>query len=180
MSEKPKKPEAAPFPELEEQKPEIRDPIDEPHPDYPELTRREVEAARANARKKLDADRRKDAMKRAEAAEADRLKLEEGMTAGGPMSDLVEIELRIRDVSFGPKNYTGAFVQINGKRYHNGRHIVQRALAQDLLYIASRMDANERARLGEDPFAFYQTKENVLMKKVGQGYQTIKGQGAMQ
>ena len=85
MTTKKDEPKAS-YPELDEGKPEIAepsDPLKEPHPDYPGLTRGQVETARANARKKLETARVKAAMQRAEDAELQRLKMEEGVTVGG-------------------------------------------------------------------------------------------------
>jgi hypothetical protein len=161
----------ATYPELDE-KPAVTEPEADPqlapHPDYPGLNFKQVEQARASARKKLEAARVKAAMQRAEDAELERLKMEEGMVVGGSAGEMVEIDLQMPVVAYG-KSDTDAWIQINGRRYKRGRNIVHRSLAHDLLYIADRMQKNESARLGQDSFAFYQQKHPVSVSRVGSG-----------
>ena len=176
MTTKKDEPKAS-YPELDEGKPEIAepsDPLKEPHPDYPGLTRGQVETARANARKKLEAARVKAAMQRAEDAELQRLKMEEGVTVGGAGAEMVEIDLDMPVVAYG-KNDTGAWIQIDGKRFKRGRNTVSRSQAHDLLFIAHCMRKNESARLGEDSFAFYQRQRNESVTRVGSNIVTSRG-----
>jgi hypothetical protein len=138
----------------------------EAHPDYPGLTRADVREAQKKALLKAEKARKEAAMARVELEETKRLQMEEGITAGGPGSEFVEIDLQMPIVAYG-KHDTDAWIQIDGKRFRRGRHTVRRSQAHDLLYIASRMAMNESARLGEDRFAFYQQVRQTVINNVG-------------
>lgn len=135
---------------------------DESHEKYnhPVLTDAQVETAKAAARKKAEAARVKSAQELLEKEETQRLMTEEGITSGGPLNDMVEITLDLAPAS--------EYIAINGKRYLHGRkYTVRRAVANDLLWIQDRGHENERARLGQDRFAFYQRKRAPEIKHVG-------------
>lgn len=153
----------------EKKKPaDIADPaLDREHPDYPGLTARDVREAQAAARKKLEAERKKAASERVEKAELERLRNEEGLVVAGPMGEIVEVVLDMPVVAYGERD-TDAWIAINGRRFYRGiKYKLPRAQAMELLFIADRMARNESARLGQDSFAYYQTKRNAQVNNVG-------------
>lgn len=166
MDEKKAKPSAAAITTFEEPVPGALD-GNEPHPDYPGLTRADVKAAQDRARKRAEDARKKAALKDIEDAEFKRVEEEEGITAGGPGNDMVEVTLDMPPVAYG-KNDTDAWIQLDGKRYRRGQTLLlRRRVAHDLLFIAQQMRLNESARLGEDKFAFYQRQQAPLISKKG-------------
>lgn len=119
----------------------------EPHPDYPGMTRGEVEKAKAKARARLESDRAKAALARIEDAEYERLQKEEGVST----EEMVEVTLNL-----APDMKD---LRIDGKIYQNGfKGVVRSSVARDMLYMQWTGWRNESARLGEDRYAFYAQK----------------------
>jgi hypothetical protein len=144
----------------------------EPHPDYAGLTRSQVAGAHEKARKSLVAAREKAALKRAELDEMNRIEREEGVVADGVLGEVVTIESL--DLAINTP-----WLQIDGKRYHNGKPVTaRRSVINDLLYMADRTHINEASRLGVDRFAFYQEKRAPVITHVGgKNIQVLKGTG---
>ena len=104
---------------------------DEEPSGHPILTKAEIEQARATARKRLEAERKKAAMKAVEEEETLRLQVEEGMTVGGPADDMVTIIIDVPRFAACDRVSTG--LAINGRPYRHGEtHTVPRHVADTL------------------------------------------------
>jgi|SRR5579864_1199562 len=126
---------------------------------HPVLTDMEVEAARASAKTKALAAQKKKAKERLEEEEMQRLVVEEGLTEGGPLDEMVEITLNLA--------VNQPYLSTNGFKFmHGGTYKVRRSVANDLLYRQDQGHKAEAARLGVDSFAFYQQKKAPVIRHI--------------
>lgn len=131
--------------------------MNEDHPDYPGLTRAEVEQAKARAKKKVEAARKEDALDRIADQEEINLREAMGQTERtmrelenlSPVNrEMVEIELNL-----APQM---ADIRIDGVIYRNrGKYTVTRAKAMDMLRMQFEGWRHEAQRKGDDSYAFY-------------------------
>lgn len=128
---------------------------------HPILTDVQVDEAKASAKTKALSARRKDAMKRLEEEETQRLLVEEGLSVGaGPLDEMVSITLDL-----APHQ---PWLSINGKRYeHRRTYTVRRSVANDLMFMQYKGKDNESTRLGEDRFSAVQSRRAPTVSHVG-------------
>lgn len=89
---------------------------------HPILTNEEVLAARASARKKVEAERKKVASQAVENAETARLKVEEGLTTGhGPRDEMVSLVVDLP--AFAPSMVVNMVPYWHGHTYTVPRHV---------------------------------------------------------
>lgn len=111
---------------------------------HPVLSNEEFLAAKAKARTRIDAERKAAAMKAVEAAEVERLKLEDGFTSGSTiMDEIVDVTIDVPPWCAISGAATGIIV--NRKPYHHGHtYPVPRHVANSLrenMFHAWRVDA---------------------------------------
>lgn len=129
------------------------------------LTNDEVLAARAKARARLDAERRKAAMKRVEDEETERLRLEEGLTTGDAVKDeLVDIVIDLAPHSDK--------IVINGQAYHQGfTYTVARHVADSLRETMSRGWAHQDEIDGKNKAQIFAQKRQFSIMTKGKAAQ---------
>lgn len=136
---------------------EIKINASEEHPDYPGLTRGEVDSAKKRASEKVAKARKADALDRIADQEEQNLR-----------SALGETERTMREMeNLSPENREMVSIQLNlapqmadiridGALYRNrGTYTVTRAKAQDMLRMQFEGWRHEAIRKGDDAYAFY-------------------------
>lgn len=126
---------------------------------HPILSNEQVLAARAKAKKTVEADRVKAAMAAIEKEETQRLRVEEGLTTGiDAMDELVDITIDLPP-------YAGTCININGPmgmHYYHGKTYpaVPRHVAQSLNEMMFRMWRHEDQTEGRDIRQMYARKRD--------------------
>lgn len=93
------------------------------------LSNEDFLAAQALARKKIDKERRVAAMKRVEAEETERLRVEEGLTTGSSeMDELVDIQIDLPE--FTNSITVNKFPYMHGRSYRVARHVYNSLMEQ--------------------------------------------------
>lgn len=134
--------------------------LDEPHPEHPLLTRREVMDVQAQARSDLIAKQRANAKKALLASETLRLAQEEGLTTGSSINDQpVSITLDLAEHSDR--------IVINGRPYYHGyTYTVPRHIADNLAEIQYRGWKHQDEIDGKDLVQHYQRQRLTTMSQV--------------
>ncbi len=128
---------------------------------HPILSNADVLAARAKAKARLDKERHAAAMKAVEEAEAERLRVEEGLVTGdGAKDELVEMTL---DLAQHSQNIT-----LNGRPYWHGfTYKVPRHVADTLRDIQAQGWKHQDVVDGKDLTQHYQANRKTFLKMVG-------------
>jgi hypothetical protein len=108
---------------------------------HPILSNAEVEAAKEKARKKIEADRRNEAMKAVEASEIERLKTEEGLVTGTSVND------EIVSVTIDLAEYADRITVNNTVYYHGHTYQVPRHVANSLAETCARAGRHQELEI---------------------------------
>ena len=138
---------------------------------HPILTNEEYRAAQAKARKKLEDDRKKAAMRAVEESETHRLRVEEGETGDDtPGGEIVNVTIDLAEHS--------ANLLIDGKPYWHGHtYPVTRRQADSMREMMYRGWDHQREIDGKDLKSFYAAKRTAEIFKVKGGGTTISAHG---
>jgi hypothetical protein len=128
---------------------------------HPILTNAELKAAKEKARAKVEADRKRAAMKAVEDAETSRLREEEGLTTGDGVKDqIVMITLNLAQHS---QNIT-----VNGRAYWHGQtYKVPRHVADSLREMQARGWRHQDEIDGKSLTQHYQAERTTSLRLVG-------------
>lgn len=133
---------------------------------HPILTNADVREAQANARKKVDDDRRKAAMKDVEKRESVRLRMEEGLTSGiDYLDEMVDVTMDLPP--WAP------FISVNGSSpgqggrvyHHNRTYSVPRHIANSLNETMYNMRRQVDRDDGKDLAQSYARKYNTTISE---------------
>ncbi|HYM33411.1 MAG TPA: hypothetical protein VEU47_19080 [Candidatus Cybelea sp.] len=129
------------------------------------LSKEDIQRAKAEARKQIEAERHKAAMAEVIEAERRRLKMEEGFTTGIATNDeMVDITINLDRSAATPG------IVINGFTYmHAGTYTVPRHVANQLREAMFRVEMAEKMRKGEVDYSMYHQRRDtkITLRKDG-------------
>ncbi len=143
------------------------------HTFHPILTDEEYELAKQNAKTRILQERRKAAMKSVEEQEVERLRQEEGLVAGGGISDeMVTVTVDLPEFALS--------LNINSRPYWHGHvYTVHRHIANSLNEMMFRMWQHQAEIDGKSKRAFYARQHVQHLYDVKGGGTTIHSDGAV-
>ncbi len=107
---------------------------------HPVLSNEEYNAARSAARKKLDDQQKKAALKQVEEVELQRLKEEEGLSVGGVQDEIVDVTIDLAE-------YSGKTVLDNKVYWHGRTYTVPRHIAASIAEIIFRTHRHQELEI---------------------------------
>ena len=132
---------------------------------HPILSNEDFLAAQGAARKAIDKERRAAAMKEVQAQEAQRLRVEEGLTTGiTDLDDLVDVQIDLP--LWTPSISVNRFPYMHGRAYRVARHIYNSLMEQ--MQRARRHDDQIEGRSMRESMAYaHRQSANVLNGNTG-------------